>query len=189
MPRVVVLGGVNGAGKTTSADRLLNVMKIPIFTNADAIARGLKSLDPESQAFRSGRVMLKWMNDLVDEGKDFALETTLAARSYIAWLRKLKERGYKVYLFYTWLASAEVAVARVQQRVRSGGHNIPEEDILRRYGRSVKNFLEEYMPLADEWELYDNTIGERRLIAMGDTSGQVFESENDWKRVLRSAKS
>lgn len=175
---------MNGAGKTTAAEE---VLQIPIFTNADTIARGLNSLNPGSVAFPAGRVMLDWMDQLAKEGKDFAIETTLAARSYIPWLRDLKEQGYQVYLFYTWLASAEVAVARVQQRVRSGGHHIPEADIRRRYARSVRNFLYEYMPLADSWELFDNTDGKRTLLAMGDSDQRLVESEIDWDRILRSA--
>ena len=81
-PRVVVLGGVNGAGKTTSAFELLvNVLNIPVFTNADAIARGLNQLNPEREAFRAGRIMLEWMKELADQRRDFAFETTLAART------------------------------------------------------------------------------------------------------------
>lgn len=160
---------------------------MPVFTNADAIARGLNSLDPESVAFRAGRVMLEWMDTLVAEKRDFATETTLAARTYITWLKNLRDRGYRVFIYYTWLADAEVAVSRVAQRVRSGGHNIPEADIRRRYGRSVRNFLEDYMPLADYWELYDNTNGDRRLVAMGDLTTRLVDFETDWERIVRSA--
>lgn len=103
-PRVGVLSGVNGAGKTTSAHELLRVMRVPIFTNADTIARGLNSLNPESVAFPAGRVMLEWMNTLASERKDVAFETTLAARTYSKWLRGLKQQGYRVFLFYTWVA-------------------------------------------------------------------------------------
>jgi predicted ABC-type ATPase len=185
-PRVVVLGGVNGAGKTTSAHELLSVMKIPIFTNADTIARGLNSLNPESVAFAAGRVMLEWLDQLARNREDFAFETTLATRSYAPRLKSLKQQGYRVYLFYTWVENPDVAVARVQQRVRSGGHNIPEEDIRRRYYRRIRNFLDLYQPIADCWEFFDNTHGERRLIACGDSSGQLFDTTEAWERVLRS---
>ncbi len=187
-PRVVVLGGVNGAGKTTSAFELLvNVLSIPVFTNADAIARGLNQLNPEREAFRAGRVMLEWMKDLADQRRDFAFETTLAARTYVPWLKEMKSNGYQVLLYYTWLASSDVAIDRVALRVQSGGHHIPDEDVKRRYGRSVRNFLELYRPLADEWEVVDNTLGERRLIAIGSGDQYEYESEAAWNDFVRSA--
>ena len=92
MPRVVVLAGINGAGKTTaSRDLLVSVLKIPVFTNADAIARGLNSLNPESEAARAARVMLGWLRELADKKRDFAFETTLAARTYAPWLGELRQ--------------------------------------------------------------------------------------------------
>ena len=186
-PRVVVLGGVNGAGKTTSALELLtDVLKIPIFTNADTIARGLNSLNPESVAMAAGRVMLEWMDSLVKNRESFALESTLAARSYHRWLKSLREAGYEVFVYYTWLEHPDIAVARVKQRVESGGHNIPEDDIRRRYSRSLKNFLNMYRPIADYWEFFDNSHGHRRLIACGNQGEQIVDSEDYWQRVVRS---
>ena len=188
MPRVVVLAGINGAGKTTaSRDLLVNVLKIPVFTNADAIARGLNSLNPESEAFRAGRIMLDWMRDLVDQRRDFAFETTLSARTYAPWLAGMKKSGYEVHLYYYWLRSAEFALARVALRVRSGGHHIPDANVLRRYGRSVKNFLELYRGLADIWEVFDNTDGDRTLLAIGDTKQHLVDSDETWEAFLRSA--
>lgn len=187
MPRVVVLAGINGAGKTTASRELLvNVLKIPVFTNADAIARGLNSLNPESEAFRAGRIMLEWMHDLADQERDFAFETTLSARTYAPWLARLRQSGYEVHLYYYWLRSAEVAIARVAQRVRSGGHYIPDEDVLRRYGRSVKNFLDLYRGLADVWEVFDNTDGDRRLLAIGNTTEQLVDNDEVWDTFIRS---
>ena len=98
-PRVVVLDGVNGAGKTTVANEILRgVLNVPVFTNSDAIARGLNALSVESVAFKASRVMLEWMNELVEERQDFAFETTLAARSCANWLKRFKSVGYRVYL-------------------------------------------------------------------------------------------
>jgi len=188
MPRVVVLAGINGAGKTTaSRDLLINVLKIPVFTNADAIARGLNSLNPESEAFRAGRIMLDWMHDLAEQKRDFAFETTLSARTYAPWLARLKKSGYEVYLYYYWLRSADFALARIALRVQSGGHHIPDADVLRRYGRSVKNFLELYRGVADEWEVYDNTDGKRFLIGIGSGGQELHESEEIWDTFQRSA--
>lgn len=180
--------GINGAGKTTaSRDLLINVLKIPVFTNADAIARGLNSLNPESEAAEAGRIILAWMDKLTAQGKDFAFETTLSGRTYISRLKEMRKLGYEVYLYYYWLRSPEVAIARVAQRVRSGGHHIPDEDVTRRYGRSVKNFLEQYRALANIWEVFDNTEGDRRLIAIGDATQYLAESKEIWDTFVRSA--
>ena len=188
MPRVVVLAGINGAGKTTaSRDLLINVLKIPVFTNADAVARGLNSLNPESEATRAGWIMLDWMRTLADQKRDFAFETTLSARTYAPWLNGLRQSGYEVYLYYYWLRSAEIAIARVAQRVRSGGHHIPDADVLRRYSRSVKNFLELYRGIADTWEVFDNTDGDRKLLAIGNPTQQLVDDDDTWETFMRSA--
>src|SRR5205807_112329 len=115
---------------------------------------------------------------------DFAFETTMAARSYAAWLKRLRQTGYTVHLIYVWLRSADLAVARVAERVRQGGHNIPEATIRQRYGRSLQNFFSLYRPLADSWRVYDNSgEGEYRLIAHGETteSEQVLD-EPAWQQ-------
>ena len=188
MPRVVVLGGINGAGKTTASRAVLqDVMKIPTFVNADAIARGLNGLNPEAESFRAGRLMLQEMARLVDERADFAFETTLSARTYAGWLSKLRVTGYEVHLFYYWLDNPELAIERVANRVKSGGHHVPDEDIRRRYARSVRNFIELYRPVADHWEVYDNTTGKPKLLAVGDIGDEDIDNEYDWAEFLRSA--
>ncbi len=106
-PRVAVLGGINGAGKTTASQRILrDALRIPVFTNADAIARGLNAFDPESEAMKAGRIMLDHMREMVAARKSFAFETTLAARTYARWLAEMKRDGYAVHLFYFWLRFA-----------------------------------------------------------------------------------
>ncbi len=189
MPRVVVLAGINGAGKTTaSQDLLTNVLKIPTFVNADAIARGLNGLNPEAESFRAGRLMLAHMGELADAKADFAFETTLSARTYAVWLRNLRiTAGYEVLLYYYWLDSPDAAIARVAQRVRNGGHFVPDADIRRRYARSVRNFLELYRPIADEWEVYDNTYGQRSLLALGTPDDEAIDDPDTWAAFLRSA--
>jgi predicted ABC-type ATPase len=188
MPRVVVLAGINGAGKTTASRHLLmDVLKIPTFVNADAIARGLNGLTPEAEAFRAGRIMLDQLNDLAGRREDFAFETTLSARTYANWLRDLRLTGYTVLLYYYWLDSPDVAIARVALRVQSGGHFVPDTDIRRRYARSVRNFLELYRPVADEWVVYDNTYGQRALLAMGSPDDEAIDHPDTWAAFLRSA--
>ncbi|MFO0803077.1 MAG: zeta toxin family protein [Gemmataceae bacterium] len=187
-PTVAVLAGINGAGKTTASLEILhNFLRIPIFVNADAIARGLNAFDVESQAANAGRVMLEHLRQLAAERKSFAFETTLSGRAYANWLASLRMLGYDVQLFYFWLESVDVAVQRVAERVSAGGHHIPEETIRRRYSLSVRNFFELYSPIADHWRVYDNTFKRSQLIAAGfEDREHVFEHER-WDDFVRSA--
>jgi predicted ABC-type ATPase len=171
-PSAIVLAGPNGAGKTTAARTLLaETLNVMTFVNADVIAQGLAGFDPESAALEASRIMLTRLRALAERWTDFAFETTLAARSYAAWLRELRETGYAIHLVYIWLVSADLAVARVAERVRQGGHNIPEATIRQRYDRSLQNFFGLYRPLADTWRVYDNSgQANYRLIAAGETT-------------------
>ena len=163
------------------------MLKIPTFVNADAIARGLNSLNPEGEAVRAGRIMLAQLDELAAARRDFAFETTLAARTYARWLANLRAMlGYEVYLYYYWLDSADLAISRVAQRVRSGGHFIPDETVRQRYARSVRNFFELYRPVADYWEVYDNSYGQRKLLALGSFDDELIDDESTWTTFRRS---
>ena len=187
-PRLVVLAGINGAGKTTASQVVLTkVLKIPIFVNADIIARGLNSLNPEGESIAAGRLMLVRLDELAAERADFAFETTLSGRAYVNYLERLRAVGYFVYLHYYWLASPDVAIGRVAGRVKAGGHFVPDATIRLRYQRSVRNFFELYRPLADEWEVYDNTHG-RKLVAMGSLEqDELIDDPTAWADFQRSA--
>ena len=186
-PRVVVLAGINGAGKTTASKELLSdVLKIPTFVNADAIARGINGLNPESVSLAAGRIMLDRMRELISQKDSFAFETTLAARTYANMLESMRAIGYEVHLYYYWLDSAELAINRVASRVQSGGHHVPEHTIRLRYARSIRNFFDLYRPLADWWEVYDNSYGLRNLIAIGRREDTIVGDERLWETFERS---
>jgi predicted ABC-type ATPase len=157
-PQVIVIAGPNGAGKTTLAPFLLrDKLGVLEYVNADPIALGLSGFDPGSVAFEAGRVMLNRLHDLAMQRKTFAFESTLAARSYVHWIERLRGDGYIFQLMFLWLRSAELAVQRVRERVRAGGHDVAEEVIRRRYNSGLRNFWELYQPLADAWSVYDNS--------------------------------
>ena len=139
-------------------------------------------------AFEAGRIMLERIHDLVEQRADFAFETTLAARTYAGWLREVSKTGYSTHLFYFWVRDPDFAVARVAARVRAGGHHVPEETIRQRYGRSLRNLFDLYMPHLTTWKVYDNTDGDYRLIAEGGAgwSGFVY-NEATWESVRRGA--
>ena len=187
-PQVAVLAGINGAGKSTAAQHLLReVLRIPSFTNADTIARGLNAFDVESVAAKAGRVMLQHLHELAAARKSFAFETTLSGRAYAPWLAGLVRDGYAVHLFYYWLRSHEMAIRRVADRVRAGGHHVPDDTVRRRYSRSVRNFLELYRPVVTTWQVYDNSNGDRRLIAFNNSFFDTVIDPDTWDVFNRSA--
>lgn len=166
MPDVFVIGGPNGAGKSTAARGMLpEFIGVKQFVNADEIARGLSGFAPETVAREAGRIMLQRLRTLARQRSDFAFESTLAARSFASWLAGLRETGYAIHVIYIWIPSVELALQRVANRVQAGGHHVPEETVRRRYHRGQRNFLTLYAPLADSWEVYDNSQTEPLLVA------------------------
>ena len=171
-PLVVVIGGPNGAGKTTTAPYLLQgPLRVTEFVNADPIAQGLSFLQPQSMAVAAGRVMLQRLNTLAEAREDFAFETTLSARSFAPWLRRLRASGYRAHLAFLSLPNPEIAIARVAQRVEQGGHGVPEAVIRRRFVSGLRNFFEIYRSVVDTWQLFDNAGSQPRLVASQDSAG------------------
>jgi len=155
-----IIAGPNGAGKTTASLTILpELLGCNEFVNADIIAYGLSPLNPDSVAIQAGRMMLSRINELLSEDVSFALETTLATKSYAKLVKTAQNKGYQVVLLYFWLKSAEHAKNRVAMRVSEGGHNIPTEVIERRYVAGVRNLFEIYSDICDTVLVYDNTNG------------------------------
>ncbi|MCC7547296.1 MAG: zeta toxin family protein [Burkholderiales bacterium] len=155
--KVIIIAGPNGAGKTTLAREFLpNEAGCPVFVNADLIAAGLAPFAPETVAVQAGRLMLQELARHFAARESFAFETTLAGRGYVHHIRAWQAAGYRVKLIFLQLDSPEEAIARVAQRVRQGGHHIPEATIRRRFAVGRENFERVYAPLVDAWALYDN---------------------------------
>ncbi|MBS4028735.1 MAG: zeta toxin family protein [Ignavibacteriales bacterium] len=171
MQNLYVIAGPNGAGKTTVALRLLpDFLQCNEFVNADFIAKGLSAFNTESVAVAAGRLMLERLNELKEQKKDFAFETTLSSKSFVPFLKECKEDGYFITLIYIWIESAELAIERIQNRVREGGHFIPDDVVRRRYERSVQNFVNLYLPIVDKWKIYDNTFNKMHIVALKENS-------------------
>jgi predicted ABC-type ATPase len=182
----VVVAGPNGAGKTTTAPRLLrDALTVSEFVNADPIAMGLSAFRPESVAIAAGRVMLARLKELARAREDFAFETTLASRSFAPWLESLRTSGYRVHLAFLSLSDPSLAVARVAERVRQGGHDVPEPVVRRRYAAGLKNFFSLYQGIADTWQMFDNSeLAGPRLVASGRgwLAAQVLHAQT-WKQL------
>lgn len=160
-----IIAGCNGAGKTTASMTVLpEVLHCREFVNADEIAKGLSPFRPEEVAVQAGRLMLERIDRLLTRGETFAIETTLATRSYAGLVRRAKAAGYTVVLLFFWLPSPEMAEMRVAQRVAEGGHDIPREVIRRRYWLGLRNLLEIYAPEVDVWSMFDNTLQQAPIV-------------------------
>lgn len=186
MPHLIIIAGANGSGKSTTAPALLqNDVPINNFVNADVIAQGLCAFQPEKVAIQAGRLMLNRIHRLADEKATFAFETTLASRTFAPWIVKLKKEGYQFHLTFLWLKTEELALSRVQERIKMGGHAVPEATIRRRYHAGLKNFFNLYKPITDSWQLYDNSnTNQCSLIASevrGDT--QIIKEKIIWEQL------
>lgn len=164
-PRCIVIAGPNGAGKTTLARNFLSrEAGVVHFVNADLIAVGLSPLRPELAAMNAGRLFLRELDRLAKARADFAFETTCSGLGLAARLRRWKAAGYIVEIVYLQLPSAQLALRRVEARVRQGGHAVAPADVVRRFSRSRENFLHVYRNLADKWAVYDNSGTLPRLV-------------------------
>lgn len=168
-PNLYIIAGCNGAGKTTASMTVLpEVLQCEEFVNADEIAKGLSPFHPEDMAIEAGKLMLKRIDDLLAEKKTFAIETTLATRSYKTLVQRAQTVGYTVTLLFFWLPSPEMAEMRVASRVASGGHNIPKDVIHRRYWLGLQNLFDIFAPMVDYWSLYDNSVNQTPVVVAND---------------------
>jgi predicted ABC-type ATPase len=185
MSSIYIIAGPNGAGKTTASYTVLpEMLDCNEFVNADEIARGLSPFQPDKAAIDAGRIMLNRIRDLIRLKIDFAFETTLSTKSYVKTIQSAKENGFTVTLVFFWLNSVNLAKERVRARVAEGGHNIPEDVILRRYKSGIKNFLHLYLPIIDNWMVIDNSQTPFQLVAEGneDKEIQIYNS-SIWNQI------
>ncbi|MFL5382822.1 MAG: AAA family ATPase [Longimicrobiaceae bacterium] len=183
-PIAVIVAGPNGAGKSTLAPKLLaRELGIQIYVNPDVIAQGLAGFDPVSAGIRAGRIMHDRLEELRADRASFAVESTISGRSLRRVIRKLNASGYFTLLVYLWLPEPDLAVERVANRVRLGGHDVPDADIRRRFYRSVVNFEKVYRRITDQWRVYHALKPldepEPRVIAhgVGDATVAILDEE------------
>ena len=184
-----IIGGCNGAGKTTASYTVLpEILDCREFVNADEIARGLSPFNPESVAIEAGRLMLKRIEELLEREESFAIETTLATKSYINLVRRAQAKGYSVWVLFFWLNSPELAMQRVAERVAKGGHNIPESVISRRYVAGIRNLFHLFMSEVDYWELYDNSSYPAVQVAYGGKEEIVIKVYSVYDKIRNYVK-
>jgi predicted ABC-type ATPase len=132
-------------------------------------------------ALEAGR--LNRINELLQAGDTFAFETTLSTRSYVSLIKKAKRLGYSVSLLFFWLDSPATAKERVEYRVSHGGHNIPEDVIERRYKRGLQNLTRLYIPVVDDWFIFNNTKGPSLIAEGGRTIDFYVKNSDLWAKI------
>ena len=188
MPRLFIISGCNGAGKTTASYTLLpEMLECSQYVNSDEFAKGLSPFNPESVAVQASRLMLLRIRYLLRRKEDFGIETTLATRSLLNMISEAQAEGSTETLMYFWLNSPDLAVARVKARVAAGGHNIPEETVRRRYRVGLSYFFRDYAPICDRWILADNSRVPFKVIAEGHRNDvTVIKDYESYKKITGS---
>ena len=181
MPRLFILSGCNGSGKTTASYSLLpDLIGCSELVNSDEFAKSLSPFNPSAASVMASRYMLMKIKYMLSRKADFIIDTTLATRSLTNTINEAKSLGYEVTLLYFWLNSVDLAIKRVKKRVESGGHNIPEEVIRRRYVMGVKYFFEIYVPIVDRWVLADNSKSPFAVVAEGTQNNIQIKDEEKY---------
>ena len=187
-PNLYIIAGPNGAGKTTASYTLLPEMLNCInFVNADEIARGLSPFSPNAVDVQAARIMLQRIDELLLQKADFAIETTLATRSYVQLVKRAQAIGYKVHLLFFYLESPEQAIQRVAQRVKEGGHGIPKEVIRRRFKLGITNLIKLFIPICDSVLVYNNIKTPAQIIARKRNQAETIEliEPETWKKLTQ----
>lgn len=167
---------------------LPDYVKCPNFVNADLIAQGLAPFEPRAAAIKAGKLVLQQIHEFAERGVDFAFETTLSGKSYASMLSGLKAKGYALHLFFLWIPSPELAIARIKDRVLEGGHHVPADDVRRRFVRGINNFFELYEPLVHSWMLFDNSQAKPALIGKKRTGYKEVINEDLFNRIQKSVR-
>lgn len=189
MPKLYIVSGCNGSGKTTASYTLLpEMLECTQFVNSDEFAKGLSPYEPEKVPLLASRYMLMKIRYLFRKRKDFGIETTLATRTLLKMVSKAQEEGYFVTVIYFWLESPEKAMERVRDRVRKGGHDIPVETIIRRYYMGLKYLFNDYMKICDRWILADNSHPPFKVVAEGfrETGDILVRDAETFERIKAS---
>jgi predicted ABC-type ATPase len=178
-PTCWIIAGPNGAGKTTFAlEYLPQAVGCTHFINADLIAAGLSPLAPERELMDASRIFLREIEERIAAREEFAFETTLAGRTYLRLIERLRRDGWRVELIYLALPSAEMSQLRVAERVAHGGHNIPQRDIERRFPRSLRHLLDDYSHRVDSCTCFMND---------GESPVLVFEQSGIDRDIMHDA--
>ena len=188
MPKLYIISGCNGSGKTTASYTLLpDLLNCREFVNSDEFAKSFSPFDPGAASVTASRYMLMKINYLLERKADFAIETTLATRSLMQIVRQAQQQNYETTVLYFWLNSPDLAIERVRDRVVSGGHNIPDAVIRRRYVMGLQYLFDVYIPVIDRWILADNSKPPFSVVAEGSKDVIYIKDNEKYQLIQRIA--
>ena len=188
MPKLYIISGCNGSGKTTASYTLLpDLLNCREFVNSDEFAKSFSPFDPGAASVTASRYMLMKINYLLERKADFAIETTLATRSLLQIVRQAQQQNYETTVLYFWLNSPDLAIERVRDRVVSGGHNIPDAVIRRRYVMGLQYLFDVYIPVIDRWILADNSKPPFSVVAEGSKDVIYIKDNEKYQLIQRIA--
>jgi predicted ABC-type ATPase len=183
---LLVVAGPNGAGKTTFIDSFLAEHPCR-YLSADLIASEFSKLNPDLRQVAAGRSFLNRFDEQLAKDENFVIETTLSGRTLQTYLDRAKAARFSVTIWFIYLDSADSCLARINQRVLQGGHNVPESDVRRRFSRSLSNFWYIYREIADNWYVVYNSSGELKWIASGEPEAVWVHETSEFQQFLRLA--
>jgi predicted ABC-type ATPase len=185
-PIVYIIAGPNGTGKTTFATQFLpKIADCRNFINADLIAKGLSPFNVDAAAMQAGRLFLSGIYGQVRRGADFGFETTLSGKGYVKLFGELRRKGYSLNLYYLWIPEVSLALKRIADRVRMGGHNIPVEVVRRRFAKGLNNLMGIYMDLVDYCAIFDNSSSAPRMVFERAEEKDAIILPDTYERILR----
>ena len=175
-PNLIVVGGPNGSGKSTFALKHSDATGIR-YVGADQIAAELSPDNPVSARIEASRQFIIRIRESIARRESLIIESTLAGKSLRNLIDDAISAGYAVTVLFVFLDSADSCVERVKQRVKLGGHDVPEADIRRRFVRAIANFWNTYRGLADFWMLVYNSATKPENVAFGNSAHTIVRIE------------
>ncbi len=181
---VIVIAGGNGVGKTTFARAFLQEYDYE-FLNADEIAKSLSAENPSGKKISAGKLFFKRLNEAIAQNKSLLIESTLSGRYLQKFIERLQKQDYQITIVFLFVESSEILIERIAERVKKGGHFVPDEDVRRRFVRGKQNFWNVYKDLVDSWSLIYNSESTFYEVALSENEEIEIFDENLYQRFLQ----
>ncbi len=181
---IIIIAGANGVGKTTFARAFLQEYNYE-FLNADEIAKSLSAENPSERKISAGKLFFQKLSEAVANNKSLLIESTLSGRYLQKFIKNLQGKDYQITIIFLFVNSPEILIERIAERVKKGGHFVPDEDVRRRFARGKQNFWNIYKDLSDSWGLIYNTEGRFYEVAFGENEAIEIFDENLYEKFLQ----